>query len=114
MPMRTVEVTTVFPLQRLSRRCEAPPWPVLWAAMIVVHPWGGECRNLSVTTCYSRAAGSVAFTIPNLSASISRLHAVWRFDESNAVTSFELEIDWTAQTILPIECGGPPLHELQI
>jgi GTP cyclohydrolase II len=31
--------------------------------------------------------------------------------KSNAVTSFELEIDWTAQTILPIEFNG---RELQI
>jgi GTP cyclohydrolase II len=31
--------------------------------------------------------------------------------KSNAVKSFDLEIDWTAQTILPIEFGG---RELQI
>ena len=30
--------------------------------------------------------------------------------KSNAVTSFELEIDWTAQTILPIEFDGRELH----
>ena len=30
--------------------------------------------------------------------------------KSNAVTSFELEIDWTAQTILPIEFNGRELH----
>src|SRR5262249_30096575 len=31
--------------------------------------------------------------------------------KSNAVTSVELEMDWTAQTILPIEFGG---RELQL
>jgi hypothetical protein len=31
--------------------------------------------------------------------------------QSNAVKSFELEIDWTAQTILPIEFRG---RELQL
>ena len=30
--------------------------------------------------------------------------------QSNAVTSFELEIDWTAQTILPVEFNGRELH----
>jgi GTP cyclohydrolase II len=30
--------------------------------------------------------------------------------KSNAVKSFELEIDWTAQTILPIEFDGRELH----
>ena len=29
--------------------------------------------------------------------------------KSNAVTSFELEMDWTAQTILPIEFRGQEL-----
>ena len=30
--------------------------------------------------------------------------------KSNALESFELEIDWTAQTILPIEFNGRELH----
>jgi len=30
--------------------------------------------------------------------------------QSSAVTSFELEIDWTAQTILPVEFNGRELH----
>ena len=30
--------------------------------------------------------------------------------QSNAVKSFELELDWTAQTILPIEFRGQELQ----
>src|SRR5262249_26061591 len=68
------------------------------------------CQNLSVTTC-DAASRVVAFTRPKLSGHIRAARRLESSMKSNAVTSFELEIDWTAQTILPIEFEG---RELQI
>src|SRR6516164_9879086 len=43
----------------------------------------------------------------HISAPARRLESSMK---SNALESFELEIDWTAQTILPIEFNGRELH----
>jgi GTP cyclohydrolase II len=53
----------------------------------------------------------VAFTRPKLSAHIAPARRLESSMKSNAVTSVELELDWTAQTILPVEFKG---RELQL
>jgi GTP cyclohydrolase II len=71
--------------------------------------WGGR-PVLSVTTCDAAPLAHRLYNtqIDDAYAPARRLETSMK---SNAVTSFELELDWTAQTILPIEFMG---RELQV
>src|SRR4030081_2943985 len=76
---------------------------------VTVRPWGGKPESLKQLV--TRRRWCVAFTRPKLSAHIAPARRLESSMKSNAVTSVELELDWTAQTILPIEFRG---RELQL
>ena len=101
---------TGFPLQRRHAGCGDVAGQA-GGEMLSVRAVPGEgSQNLSVTTCDAASLARRLYKtqiVRHICAPARRLESSMK---SNAVTSFELEMDWTAQTILPIEFRGQELQ----
>src|SRR5262249_24521638 len=105
--------TGVFCATTPRRRHGTPTMPSA-DSDVIARRWGGEPESLkqeSLKQLVTRRRWRLAFTRPKLSAHVAPARRLESSMKSNAVRSVELELDWTAQTILPVEFKG---RELQL
>src|SRR5262249_50109984 len=103
-----------FAMQQRHARCTGTRDTVVGRPSCSLGSLGRESAISDIETLkqvVTRRRWRVAFTRPKLSAHIAPARRLESSMKSNAVTSVELELDWTAQTILPIEFKG---RELQL